>query len=129
MQSNADKVARMMGCWQQDIPLYPTTMCKDTQALRLRLITEEFNEVVEAFETGQPIPEVAKELCDLLVVTYGTLLTMGVNPDYAFNLVHCSNMSKLDKDGRPVRRADGKVLKGENYRPPTMEFILDVPNF
>lgn len=129
MQSNADKVARMMGCWQQDIPLYPTAMCKDTQALRLRLITEEFNEVVEAFETGQTIPEVAKELCDLLVVTYGTLLTMGVNPDAAFDLVHKSNMSKLDKDGRPVRRADGKVLKGENYQPPAMEFILDVPNF
>jgi predicted HAD superfamily Cof-like phosphohydrolase len=30
--------------------------------------------------------------------------------------VHRSNMSKLGPDGRPVRRHDGKVLKGPNYR-------------
>lgn len=129
MQSNADKVARMTACWGQEIPLYPKVMDRDTQDLRIRLITEEYKEVLEAFETKQSIPEVAKELVDLLVVTYGTLLAMGVNPDAAFDLVHKSNMSKLDNDGKPVFRADGKVLKGENYRAPAMEFILDVPNF
>jgi hypothetical protein len=29
--------------------------------------------------------------------------------------VHRSNMSKLDDDGRPVLRADGKVLEPERY--------------
>lgn len=129
MLSNADKVARMMGCWQQEMPLYPKAMDSDTQNLRIKLIREEFNEVLEAFETGQTVPEVVKELCDLLTVTYGTLLTMGVNPDIAFNMVHVSNMSKLDSDGRPVFREDGKVMKGENYKPPQMEDILAVANF
>lgn len=39
----------------------------------------------------------------------------------AFNEVHASNMSKLDDQGKPVLRSDGKVLKGPNYRPPRLE--------
>ena len=33
-------------------------------------------------------------------------------------------MTKLDENGRPVRRADGKVLKGLAYRPPDVAAIL-----
>ena len=32
-----------------------------------------------------------------------------------------SNMSKLGDDGKPIRRGDGKVLKGPNYMPPYLE--------
>ena len=42
----------------------------------------------------------------------------------AFALVHASNMSKLDDDGNPVRREDGKILKGPNYTPPDMSPIV-----
>ena len=38
----------------------------------------------------------------------------------AFKTVHDSNMSKLDDDGKPIRREDGKILKGPNYYPPDM---------
>ena len=38
----------------------------------------------------------------------------------AFSTVHDSNMSKLDDDGKPIRREDGKILKGPNYYPPDM---------
>jgi hypothetical protein len=42
----------------------------------------------------------------------------------AFERVHQSNMSKVGKDGKPVRRkGDGKILKGPNYKPP---FLLDL---
>ena len=34
--------------------------------------------------------------------------------------VHQSNLSKLDDEGKPVLRADGKVLKGPNYQPPDL---------
>jgi len=42
----------------------------------------------------------------------------------AFLRVHRSNMSKLGADGRPIRRADGKVLKGPNYQPPTLHDLI-----
>lgn len=42
----------------------------------------------------------------------------------AFAEVHRSNMSKLGLDGKPVLRADGKVLKGPNYSPANMEAFV-----
>lgn len=42
----------------------------------------------------------------------------------AFKLVHQSNMSKLDDDGKPVRRADGKILKSNNYKPPVLDDLI-----
>jgi predicted HAD superfamily Cof-like phosphohydrolase len=38
--------------------------------------------------------------------------------------VHTSNMTKLGADGRPVRRPDGKILKGPGYRPPEIAAVL-----
>lgn len=37
--------------------------------------------------------------------------------DAAFLRVHASNMSKLGEDGKPIRRSDGKIQKGPNYKP------------
>lgn len=34
----------------------------------------------------------------------------------ALRRVHKSNMSKLGDDGKPIRRGDGKILKGPNYK-------------
>jgi hypothetical protein len=38
----------------------------------------------------------------------------------AFSRVHDSNMSKLDNEGQPVLREDGKVIKGPNYKKPDL---------
>jgi hypothetical protein len=36
----------------------------------------------------------------------------------AWDAVWCSNMSKIDPvSGKVLKREDGKVLKGENYKP------------
>ena len=42
----------------------------------------------------------------------------------AFLMVHASNMSKLDEDGKPIFREDGKVLKGPDYRAPDLSYLL-----
>lgn len=86
---------------------------------RFGLIHEELEELVDAWND---VPhrgyeeEVVKEAVDLLYVVYGTLAYLGVDADEAFRRVHESNMSKLGDDGQPIRRADGKVLKGPNYK-------------
>jgi predicted HAD superfamily Cof-like phosphohydrolase len=95
---------------------------------RVTLIREEFDEAVEALEEvsrvagtgGYPAKEmehVAKELSDLLYVVFGTADLLGIPLGKSFAAVHTSNMSKLGEDGKPIRREDGKVLKGPNYRP------------
>lgn len=42
----------------------------------------------------------------------------------AFTRVHLSNMSKLGEDGKPIRREDGKTLKGPNYAPPILTDLI-----
>lgn len=93
--------------------------------LRARLIAEEAQEAVEALK-AEPLDReaVAKELADLLVVTYGTADVLGIDLDEAFRRVHESNMSKLGPDGTPVRRADGKILKGPSYQPPNLSGVV-----
>jgi predicted HAD superfamily Cof-like phosphohydrolase len=68
--------------------------------------------------------EALKELADLVYVAYQYAANMGWDLDEALNRVHLSNMSKLDDDGNPIYRDDGKVLKGPNYKPPTLTDLI-----
>jgi predicted HAD superfamily Cof-like phosphohydrolase len=90
------------------------------QDLRFALVSEEHTEAWNA-ETPENL---LKELADLLYVTYGFAATFGWDIDTAFNRVHTSNMSKLDDDGKPIYREDGKVLKGPNYVPPDLSDLV-----
>lgn len=92
-------------------------------ALRLALIQEEVGELVEAASAGDLIG-VADALADIVYVAYGTAHVYGIDLDAVLDEVHASNMTKLGADGRPIRRADGKVLKGPDYRPPDIAAVL-----
>jgi predicted HAD superfamily Cof-like phosphohydrolase len=94
------------------------------RALRKRLIREEAEELLEALETENE-EHVLKELCDLLYVTIGLADTYGWDYRVAFNRVHSSNMSKLDRDGLPVYDSEGKVLKSENYQAPVLVDLVN----
>lgn len=87
----------------------------DLFALRCRLLGEETLEVMGAKTRA----ELAKELADVVYVAAGTAMTYGVDLDWAIRLVHESNMTKLH-NGKPLYRADGKVLKGPSYRGPDL---------
>ena len=93
------------------------------------LIVEEFKEFLEAdgmlFRHGKNVQyECLKELADLVYVCYKYAENMGWFLDEALDRVHKSNLSKLDEDGKPIYREDGKVLKGPNYKPPTLEDLF-----
>ena len=93
------------------------------------LIVEEFKEFIEAegmlFRNNPQFPsEALKELADLVYVCYQYAENMGWFLDEALDRVHVSNMSKLGKDGKPIYRDDGKVLKGPDYEPPTLMDLI-----
>ena len=46
---------------------------------------------------------------------FNTILTS------AFEEVHRSNLSKLDENGNPIYREDGKIIKGPNFFPPNLK--------
>ena len=93
------------------------------------LITEEFKEFLEAeaqlYLTSSKVREnCLKELADLVYVCYQYAANMGWDLDEAMYRVHESNMSKLDEDGKPIYREDGKVLKGPKYKPPNLADLV-----
>ena len=102
---------------------------RQTRQRQLDLIIEEFKEFLEAegmlFRHGRNAKEEClKELADLVYVCYQYAENMGWFLDEALDRVHKSNMSKLDEDGKPIYREDGKVLKGPNYKPPNLEDLF-----
>jgi len=102
----------------------PSAGLSDGQAeLRQSLIEEEVSEL-RAAATDADIVGIADALADIVYVAYGTALVYGIDLDGVLDEVHASNMTKLGADGRPVRRADGKILKGPDYRPPDIAAVL-----
>ena len=121
--TNSDKVAQFMRAMGQDVREKSGFPDRETIDLRLSLIEEECNELIDAIN-AKDIKEVADALCDLLYVTYGAGHAFGINLQVGFQNVHLSNMSKLGEDGKPIYRDDGKVEKGPNYFPPQIERAL-----
>jgi len=94
--------------------------------LRFRLMQEENLEYLEAAK-NKDIVEIADALGDILYILCGTILAHGLQHKIVevFNEIQRSNMSKLDVNGKPVFREDGKILKGPNYFHPKIKEILD----
>jgi predicted HAD superfamily Cof-like phosphohydrolase len=104
----------------------PSLLSKDGSKLRFDLMKEELLEYLHAVDT-EDLVGIADSLCDLLYVLLGTVESHGLTPiiDQLYNEVHRSNMSKLDEDGNPIYREDGKVVKGPNFTPPNLKLIID----
>jgi predicted HAD superfamily Cof-like phosphohydrolase len=101
------------------------TVSEDEYMLRFNLLKEENEEYLEACKNGD-IVEIADALGDLLYITFGTILRHGLQHkiEEVFNEIHRSNMSKLDENGKPIFREDGKVMKSEKYFRPDIKKIL-----
>ena len=100
-----------------------------TRSYQRLLIKEEYEEFVEAegmlFRNNDIFKEEClKELGDLVYVCYQYAANMGWDLDRALERIHESNLSKLDENGKPIKREDGKVLKGPNYKTPTLNDLI-----
>ena len=93
--------------------------------LRYELMAEENDEYLEA-AMNDDLVEVADALGDMLYILCGTILEHGMQHkiEEVFEEIQRSNMSKLGKDGKPIYREDGKVLKGPDYFKPNIESII-----
>ena len=99
--------------------------------LRQKLINEEVSElnieidslISQLKEKGAIEPQTKlkmfKELADLQYVLSGMVVSFGIPMEEVFARVQKSNLSKL-VNGKPLKREDGKVLKGPNYQKPDL---------
>ncbi len=107
-----------------ELPLGLTT---SSLMLQQNLIDEEHLEVAHAYldlkediTNKRAREHLLKELADLVYVCQQMAAAFGWDLQTAYNRVHASNMSKLGEDGKPIRREDGKILKGPNYFEPSL---------
>ena len=98
---------------------------RHTQAeLYLRLVTEEYNELKEAFQNNDLI-EIADACADLKWVIEGLEHSLGIPQQSVWDEVSRSNMSKM-VDGKLIKRADGKVLKPDTFVQPNIKKAMGV---
>lgn len=96
---------------------FPTRLAAD----RLALLQEEVDELALATRNGD-LPAVADALADIVYITYGTALSLGVDLDRVLAAVHKSNMAK--RVPGPARLgAHGKVAKPAGWKPPDIAAI------
>ena len=89
-------------------------------------MAEENDEYLEAVK-NEDLVEIADALGDQLYILCGTILKHGLQHKITavFQEIQRSNMSKLDENGKPIYRADGKVMKSSLYFKPDIKAILD----
>ncbi len=121
--TNFDKVGIFMKTFGQEVKNKPSLSTKKINQLRISLIKEELDELTEAIKS-EDLLEVADALTDILYVTYGAGHAFGINLDKCFEEVQNSNMSKLDKSGKPIYNEHGKVMKGPNYFKPHLKKFI-----
>jgi predicted HAD superfamily Cof-like phosphohydrolase len=89
-------------------------------ALYANLIKEEFEEFNDAYKQYDHV-EMLDALIDILVVTVGTIHSMGADGEGAWKEVMATNFAKIDKEtGKVRKREDGKVLKPLGWVPPEL---------
>jgi len=127
LNDTIEKVREFHDAFGIDNANEPTAeLSKSDILLRYKLMREENEEYLEAAERGDLV-EIADALGDMLYILCGTILKHGLEGKIAevFEEIQRSNMSKLDKDGKPVYREDGKVLKSDLYFKPDLASILE----
>lgn len=93
--------------------------------LRHRLMAEENDEYLEACR-NKDLTLIADALGDKMYILFGTIIAHGLQHKIVevFEEIHRSNMSKLDENGQPIYREDGKIMKSAKYFLPDIESIL-----
>ncbi len=128
MKKQIDHVAKFHNVFQIGNELEPIALVgESTYNLRYNLMKEENDEYLDACKNGDLV-EIADALGDQLYILCGTILKHGLQNkiEEVFDEIQKSNMSKLDSNGNPIFREDGKILKGENYFKPNIQKILDI---
>lgn len=120
--------------WQKDVVEFheafgvlisgiPTIPEEKVQRLRETLEKEEHRELIESNEK-RDLCGIADAIVDLIYVLIGRAVSYGIDLRPIWDAVQAANMAKLGPDGKPIRRADGKVIKPDGWKPPDIQALL-----
>lgn len=89
---------------------------------------ETAHQAVKDAHGNRDVKRYAEALVVLIDAIYVLSYLLEVNLDHILEEVQASNMSKLDADGNPIYREDGKILKGPNFFAPDIAKVLRLQN-
>ena len=117
MKNELELVLEFHQKFHQLINRSPSLIAEDRSENRYRLMKEEVEEYKTAVQ-NKDLPNVAKELSDILYTVYGTIIEHGLQDaiEEIFAEVHRSNMSKDSHEY--------KMIKGEGYVQADVEKFL-----
>jgi predicted HAD superfamily Cof-like phosphohydrolase len=127
MEKQIKQVMEFYEAFNMPIPETMRFLHKERALLRHKLIQEEVGELLDAsMSSGGTLVDVADAITDCFYILIGTALEYGIADKLPalFDEVHESNMSKLDENGKPIYREDGKVMKGPEYKKPNLKDII-----
>ena len=125
MEKQVEQVLEFYKAFKHPIETKPKFIEMDRAIMRHRILDEEVVELFQAMSQNDLV-EVADAITDCFYILIGTAIEYGIAEKLPafFDEVHRSNMSKLDDNGNPIYREDGKVLKSNNYTPPNLKDIV-----
>ena len=98
------------------------SMDNDEAKLYMKLISEEYNETLDAFNKSDLV-ELADGLADMVWVIMGMCNSCGIQFDNVWKEVRASNMSKF-VDGKAIKNEYGKIMKPKTYFKPNIKNAL-----
>ena len=127
MKTQINKVRAFHNAFKQENGITPSNTEQNVFELRHRLMAEENDEYLEACKNNDLIG-IADALGDQLYILCGTILKHGLQNkiEDVFTEIHESNLSKLDDNGKPIFREDGKILKSKNYFKPDLSKFIKI---
>ena len=118
--------------YQNDVEIFMKTgsqpvqkelsMDNDEAKLYMKLISEEYNETLDAFKKSDLV-ELADGLADMVWVIMGMCNSCGIQFDNIWKEVRASNMSKF-VDGKAIKNEYGKIMKPKTYFKPNIKNAL-----
>lgn len=117
---------RLKLCLEETFELFEAVLTKEAYDTKFGKILDQVNSEINSIELSQaeikPV-DIFDSLVDQDYVNIGFANLLGLDMKAGFDEVQKSNMSKLDKDGKPIFREDGKLLKSDQYIPPDLNKV------
>jgi predicted HAD superfamily Cof-like phosphohydrolase len=124
--SKIKKVLEFNRAFNLPIRTQPSLIPPAESRLLIDMMREENQEYSDAVDNGDII-EIADALTDQLYLNIGNFIRHGLGHkiEELFAEVNRSNMSKLDENGKPIYKNNGKVEKSDQYFEPNIKGILN----
>lgn len=117
---------------EETFEVFEAVLTKEEYSLKFEPIINLINEHIESLTMEsmdiKPV-DLLDSFSDQDYVNVGWANLMGMDLEASFNEVQRSNMTKLDKNGNPIFREDGKLLKSDQYESPDLVSVYKNTSF